>query len=59
MTGPAQLAGVQPGDVLLALNGKPVKDIDQVRDAMKEKPKQVALLVSRDGQQIFVPVRLG
>ncbi|MBL8276769.1 MAG: Do family serine endopeptidase [Pelomonas sp.] len=59
VTGPAQLAGVQPGDVLLALNGKPVKDIDQVRDAMKDKPKQVALLVSRDGQQIFVPVRLG
>ncbi|HEY1131187.1 MAG TPA: Do family serine endopeptidase [Roseateles sp.] len=59
VTGPAQLAGVQPGDVLLALNGKPVQDIDQVRDAMKDKPKQVALLVSRDGQQIFVPVRLG
>ncbi|MCE4554186.1 Do family serine endopeptidase [Roseateles cellulosilyticus] len=57
--GPAQLAGVQPGDVLLALNGKPVNDIDQVRDVMKDKPKQVALLVARDGQQIFVPVRLG
>lgn len=59
VTGPAQLAGVQPGDVLLALNGKPVKDIEQVREAMKGSPKQIALLVSRDGQQIFVPVRLG
>lgn len=59
VTGPAQLAGVQPGDVLLALNGKPVQDIAEVRAAMKDKPKQVALLVSRDGQQIFVPVRLG
>ena len=59
VSGPAQMAGVQPGDVLLALNGRPVKDIDQVREAMKDKPKQVALLVSRDGQQIFVPVRLG
>ncbi|HEY8880822.1 MAG TPA: Do family serine endopeptidase [Roseateles sp.] len=59
VTGPAQLAGVQPGDVLLALNGKPVQDIDQVRAAMKDKPKSVALLVARDGQQIFVPVRLG
>ena len=59
VTGPAQLAGVQPGDVLLALNGKPVQDIEQVRAAMKDKPHQVALLVSRDGQQIFVPVRLG
>ncbi|KQW46318.1 MULTISPECIES: Do family serine endopeptidase [unclassified Roseateles] len=59
VTGPAQLAGVQPGDVLLALNGKPVQDIDAVRAAMKDAPKQVALLVSRGGQQIFVPVRLG
>lgn len=59
VTGPAQLAGVQPGDVLLALNGKPVQDIAEVRAAMKESPKQVALLVARDGQQIFVPVRLG
>ncbi|HEV6964131.1 Do family serine endopeptidase [Roseateles sp.] len=59
VTGPAQLAGVQPGDVLLALNGKPVDSVEQVRAAMKDKPRQVALLVARDGQQIFVPVRLG
>lgn len=59
VAGPAQLAGVQPGDVLLALNGKPVKSVEQVRDALQGKPAQVALLVARDGQQIFVPVRLG
>jgi serine protease Do len=59
VTGPAQLAGVQPGDVLLALNGKPVQDVEEVRAALKSSPKQVALLVARDGQQIFVPVRIG
>jgi serine protease Do len=59
VSGPAQLAGVQPGDVLLALNGKPVQSVDQVRAAMKDSPKSVALLVARDGQQIFVPVRIG
>ncbi|MGM9483064.1 Do family serine endopeptidase [Roseateles sp. NT4] len=59
VTGPAQLAGVQPGDVLLAMNGKPVESVEQVRDALKGKPASVALLVARDGQQIFVPVRLG
>ncbi|MFT7722842.1 MAG: Do family serine endopeptidase [Roseateles sp.] len=59
VAGPAQLAGVQPGDVLLALNGKPVQSVDEVRAAMKGKPNSVALLVARDGQQIFVPVRLG
>jgi serine protease Do len=57
--GPAQLAGVQPGDVLLALNGKPVENVEQVREALKDKPATVALLVSRNGQQIFVPVRMG
>lgn len=58
VSGPAQLAGVQPGDVLLALNGKPVRGVEQVREALRTKPKSVALLVSRDGQQIFVPVSL-
>lgn len=59
VAGPAQLAGVQPGDVLLALNGRPVQNVEQVREVLKSKPAQVALLVARDGQQIFVPVRLG
>jgi len=59
VSGPAQLAGVQRGDVLLALNGKPVQGIEQVRDALRSHPKHLALLVMRDGQQIFVPVSLG
>ena len=59
VSGPAQLAGVEAGDVLLALNGRPVQNVDQLREMLKGQPKQVALLVSRDGQQIFVPVALG
>ena len=55
VSGPAQLAGVQPGDVLLALNGRPVQRVGQVREALRQHPK----LVSRDGQQIFVPGNLG
>jgi serine protease Do len=57
--GPAARAGIEPGDVLLALNGKPVGDVEQVRRALADKPKQVALLIQRDGRQIFVPVNLG
>jgi serine protease Do len=57
--GPAARAGIEPGDVLLALNGKPVKDVEQIRKALADKPKHVALLIQRDGQQIFVPVNLG
>jgi S1-C subfamily serine protease len=37
---------VQRGDVLLALNGKPVQGIEQVRDALRAHPKHVALLVA-------------
>ncbi|MEB2347021.1 MAG: DegQ family serine endoprotease [Comamonadaceae bacterium] len=57
--GPAALAGVQGGDVLLAINGTPVKGMDQVRAAMDKSGKSVALLIERDGQRIFVPVNLG
>ena len=57
--GPAAAAGVQPGDVLLAINGAPAKDIAQVRAAMAKAGKSVALLIERNGDKIFVPVRLG
>jgi serine protease Do len=57
--GAAAQAGIQEGDVLLALNGKPVTSVDQIRDALKSHPKHVALLIDRDGQRIFVPVDIG
>lgn len=57
--GPAALAGVQGGDVLLAINGMPVRSMDQVRAAMDKSGKSVALLIKRDGDKIFVPVNIG
>ncbi|MBF5002969.1 DegQ family serine endoprotease [Diaphorobacter caeni] len=57
--GPAAKAGIQPGDVLLAVNGTPAKDVEQVREAIAKAGKSVALLVQRDGSRIFVPVQLG
>ena len=59
VAGPAARAGLAQGDVLLAINGQPVGSIEQVRGVMQSKPKSVALLVERDGQRIFVPVKLG
>jgi serine protease Do len=59
VTGAAERAGIAPGDVLLAINGKPVTSVDQVRGVLKSKPKSVALLVERGGERIFVPVNLG
>ncbi len=57
--GAAARAGIQAGDVLLAINGKPVQSIDQLKSVLSAKPKSVALLVQRDGEKIFVPVKLG
>jgi serine protease Do len=57
--GAAARAGIEAGDVLLSINGKPVNSIDEIRAVLKHQPKSVALLVQRQGNQIFVPVPLG
>jgi serine protease Do len=59
VNGPAQRAGVQRGDVLLAVNGKTVQSIEQVQKTLDSKPGSVALLIERDGDRIFVPVKIG
>ncbi|WP_353192972.1 DegQ family serine endoprotease [Pandoraea pnomenusa] len=57
--GPAEQAGVQAGDIILSLNGTPVTSASQLSDKLKKAGNNVALLVQRDGQQIFIPVDLG
>lgn len=57
--GAAEAAGVQPGDVLLSVNGKPVSSVAQVRDVVSKSTKSVALLIQRGDDKIFIPVRIG
>lgn len=57
--GAALNAGVQPGDVLLSVNGRPVNSVAQVRDVVGKSTKSVALLIQRGGDRIFIPVRIG
>ncbi|MYM73148.1 Do family serine endopeptidase [Duganella sp. FT134W] len=57
--GAAADAGVQPGDVLLSVNGRPVNSVDQVREVVGKSSKSVALLIQRGDDKIFIPVRLG
>jgi serine protease Do len=57
--GPAARAGVQPGDVLVSVNGNPVQDVKQVREAVAKSNKSAALLIQRDGSTVFIPVRIG
>ncbi|MEG0148372.1 MAG: Do family serine endopeptidase [Comamonas sp.] len=57
--GPAAAAGIEAGDVLLAINGVPAGNVEAVRAAVAKADKSVAVLIWRDGNKIFVPVRLG
>jgi len=57
--GPAARAGVQAGDVILALNNQPVKSVDQLRRLVERSRGSVALLIQREGNKIYVPIRLG
>ncbi|WP_198971952.1 DegQ family serine endoprotease [Xylophilus sp. ASV27] len=58
-SGPAEMAGIQAGDVLLAINGTPVRSVEQVRAVVAKSDKSVALLVQRGDSKIFVPVHIG
>lgn len=57
--GPSAMAGVRPGDVILAINGLSISTADQVRAIVSHASKSVALLVLRDDHKIFIPVELG
>ncbi|WP_211444635.1 DegQ family serine endoprotease [Collimonas humicola] len=57
--GPSALAGIQRGDVILSFNGKPVSSVEQLRQLVSKAGKNVALLVQRDKDKIFVPLNLG
>jgi len=59
VAGPSAQAGVQAGDVLLAINGTPAKSLEQVREVVARADKSVALLIQRGEDKIFVPVRIG
>jgi serine protease Do len=56
--GPAAQAGVRPGDVILGVNGKTVKSIAELRNATASGSKTVAILLEREGNQLFLPIRI-
>ncbi|WP_407311916.1 RIP metalloprotease RseP [Pseudomonas sp. nanlin1] len=57
--GPAHAAGLQTGDRLLALDGVPLADWQQVVDGVRVKPSaRVVLTVQRGGEQLDLPVQL-
>ena len=58
-SGPAARAGIQRGDVVVAVNGKRVKSVAELRTAAAKAKGSVALLVKRGEQSIFVPIEIG
>ena len=58
VTGPAAAAEVQPGDIILGVNGRRVHTVAELEEAAKTAGKSVALLIQREDAQIFVPLKL-
>jgi serine protease Do len=57
--GAAARAGIQPGDVVLAVDGTAVTNVNQLRSMVEKSDSTVALLIQRGDARIFVPVQLG
>ena len=58
-TGPAARAGIQPGDVIVSVGSAKVATLEQLKRQIEKSGDHVALLIERNGQKIFVPVRVG
>jgi serine protease Do len=58
VAGAAEKAGIRPGDIILAVNGKQLKSAEELKAAIKGA-KTMALLVKREDASIYVPVELG
>jgi serine protease Do len=57
--GRAAEAGIQPGDVVLSVDGTAVQSVEQLRKMVQQHDKQIALLIQRGDARLFVPVTLG
>jgi serine protease Do len=57
--GAAAAAGVQPGDIILAVGDTPVSSVEDLRKATQSSKDSIALLIQRQDQRLYVPVRLG
>jgi serine protease Do len=59
--GPAQVAGIQPGDVVLMFDGKPIDDMRQLPLIVAETPidKSVKVMVWRKRAEVDLDVKVG
>lgn len=56
-TGVAAESGIQPGDIVIAINSQRVSSIKQFRAALAKAGKHAAVLVQRSGNMIYIPLK--
>ena len=57
--GAAARAGVQSGDIIVGVGAAKVHSPEELKSLIDKSGKTVALLIEREGRQIYVPVRIG
>ncbi len=57
--GPAAEAGIQPGDIVLSVDGTALQSVVQLTNIVQGHDKQLALLIQRGNNRLFVPVTVG
>jgi serine protease Do len=55
--GESERVGIQPGDLILAVNGKPVSDTASFNALVKQSGARALLRIERAGQYFFVPLK--
>ena len=53
---PAETAGIEEGDEILAINGNPVEDWNDILEQMPTSEESMDILIERDGQQQHIEV---
>ena len=58
--GPASQAGIRKDDIILSIDSKPVKNLDQFQKLVRALPagKSVAMLIQREGSPTFLAVKV-
>ena len=59
VSGRAADAGIESGDIVLSVDGTPVTSAEQMRSAVSRQDKEVALLVQRGDERLFISVQSG
>ncbi|MDO8262741.1 MAG: DegQ family serine endoprotease [Gallionella sp.] len=57
VAGVAAESGVQPGDIIIAINSQRVSSIRQLRAELAKVGKRAAVLVQREGIMLFLPLK--